>query len=203
MIALTEQCLTTDPLRPVDWRWQLAGELATTRKRLTNGTCNELVLRAARFRRGQASGRRTVKDPTIEMAFELNKAPSSDQRLEIEARLLAGEELDSVARAVGQPFEVVDVYIRLFFDVRSRIDCTDYILCQVLTFDAKEATLNIRLRCFVHRMAYDGGPLVTQAVLDNLPAMREAVAGRYDFRSKPMGLEKRAGRAGGAQSRPR
>ena len=49
-------------------------------------------------------------------------------RVAVEARLLAGEPIEAVARRSGVPVEAVEVYERLFFNVTDRLENTSYIL---------------------------------------------------------------------------
>jgi len=51
----------------------------------------------------------------------------------IESRLLAGYSSKEIAKRFGTIPEVIDWYERLFFNVRDRMECTDWLLTRVLT----------------------------------------------------------------------
>jgi hypothetical protein len=191
MIAQYETYMVTDPLRDVDWRWRLANELAISRHSLDVGSFDDLTLRAARFRRGQSeAGPVSVPDEAVEAAWELS-ATYEDRRLKFEAKLLAGSSITEVARGLRESTDVVSAFAGLFFDVGSYLDHTDYIHCQVLHEPGQTVSPVERLRSCVHRLSYFGGPVVADAVLSHLPAMKAAIEGTYDFASGSLSLEKR------------
>jgi hypothetical protein len=191
MIAQYETYIVTNPLREVDWRWQLANELAASRHCLDGGPYDDLTLRAARFCRGQiAEGPSSARDEAVEDAWRLSET-EDDRRLQIEARLLAGSSVLEVGRCTHESTDVVGTFAGLFFDVESCLDHEDYILCRVLHTPAQNGSPAERLRSCVHRLSYQGGPLIAEAALAHLTAMKAAIAGEYDFRSSPLSLEKR------------
>jgi hypothetical protein len=72
---------------------------------------DDLVGQTANILRGDQPA-----DATITAALNLRAGPLLD-RSEVEARLLAEQEPAGVAAATGLPFDAVDVYAKLFFDL--------------------------------------------------------------------------------------
>jgi hypothetical protein len=53
-------------------------------------------------------------------------------RWAVEARLLAGENSESIARKCRTTVEVIDWYEKLFFSVRDSLACSSWVMCVVL-----------------------------------------------------------------------
>jgi hypothetical protein len=85
------------------------------------------------------------------------------QRLELEARLLAGETFDAIAEKCGVPADVGAAYEAVFFNVSERLQATDYILSQVIG-ERLYVPGALRPDDFVKFSAYRGGPYVVDAM---------------------------------------
>ena len=120
------------PDRPVDWRWRLAIDIAET------GVMPPTVdafTKGARFfyERMQQLDLETHADelydlnPGIYVAWSIFSA-GSPKRHEIEARILAQEDFDSVARKTAIPRDTLVYYEALFFNVLDRIDAPSYVI---------------------------------------------------------------------------
>ena len=129
------------PYRPVNWRWERArvvkeyGKLTPGRNRDDHWTRIAVKFRAAKDRCKTEADLYRLFDtwPDLAMAYELwdeegfNIGRSNAMRYEIEARLLAGESFESIAKRSGLSQNVLKYYERLFFNVTDRLDNKMYI----------------------------------------------------------------------------
>src|SRR4051812_9406524 len=124
-LAARTDLLPGSPCRPLDWRWQRAGQLRPPRARLRRWD-DDWVSRARRFRadRDKAGGdlrlpRLARAHPEALGAYLLHHGPAR-RRWEIQSRLLAGQVDAEIAGRVGVGAEVVEAYEALYYAVRSR-----------------------------------------------------------------------------------
>jgi len=99
----------------------------------------------------------------LEEALALYRAPPV-ARAEMEARILAREDTPAVARKCGLAEEVVDTYHDLFFDLRPKLDCSSYVVCQILGDPSRVIEESDRAR-LLKLLAYFGGPHVLDELL--------------------------------------
>jgi hypothetical protein len=166
-----------NPRRPVDWRWQRAalaagGEYPLSRRR--DG--DAWVVRATRFLK-EHEGCKTELDmamlserhPVIYWAHDLWYTLSDSgnpMRSEVEARLLADDKVENIARRVATEISIIEAYERLFFNVRERLCNRGYLMHCVLGpavhlgFQASEYDLIWKL------FALLGGPLAVDLMID-------------------------------------
>jgi hypothetical protein len=120
-----------DPYRPADWRWQLATFFQRERMRVTRSRGGKYVAQAKNFAiawdaASTTADRYTVinEHKSLFEAWSIFMATGSVQngRWELEARLLAGQSYEEIANTAGIPVDVIEVYERTFFDVRSRLN---------------------------------------------------------------------------------
>lgn len=201
MIELIKRIAADDPIREVDWQWQAAKEVVAARKHISAGLQKDVIARATHYLRAKQN-KRKAEDKVIHAAWKIHQDPSDPKRLETEMRALAGQSLEDVGRAVGHSPEIMEIYCLLFFDVRERLDAKDYIYCRLLSPCRPESSRVERLRNFVHRMGYLGGPIVADGVMDHFAAIRAAIYGEYDFRNSPMSEEKRVAALAVAMTAP-
>jgi hypothetical protein len=123
-----------NPRRPTDWRWQRAGRLLELGLRWSRRRDDEATRMAKQYQaglrrcRGEADRRRLAcRMPDIGGAFAIFEGEPTS-RMAIEARLLAGEPIEAIARRCGAPVDAVEVYEQLFFNVTDRLENTSYIL---------------------------------------------------------------------------
>ncbi len=118
-----------NPLRPLNWRYRRAMELAPdagpNRRAEPTDDWATIGLRRylARRRAASEATRRSASRlyPAIHVAFEIHRAHRSaenDAGMRLEARLLAGQRDPSIARQLDTSAEVVAWYSMLFYDVR-------------------------------------------------------------------------------------
>ena len=125
--------LPRNPLRPVCWRWGLAVCLVRDRLRVRKAWGDDWVRRATRYHRkaarlgDPAHPGLSRLDPVLDGARRLRYGGDPRLRLEVEARVLAGQGDPEIAAACALDADVVGAYAALFFDVRGRLGARDYI----------------------------------------------------------------------------
>jgi hypothetical protein len=121
--------------------------------------------------------------PDLHYAHLLRQDRQTDLPAILEARILAGQDDQAIARTVGTIPEVIDSYELLFFHVRDRLDVEDWVLQIVLAGEMRgnavpTATQHKRL---LYRLAgYAGGPQALKQVLSGTRGIqrnRQAAAG--------------------------
>ncbi len=100
--------------RPPDWRWQLARRLAADRLPAPSGA-RRLAAAVAVLRGATAAAARVAA-----AAAGVNAGPPA-VRIELEARLLAGQPAVAAAPRVGVPAAVAAAYAALFYDVPAAV----------------------------------------------------------------------------------
>ncbi|MEJ7638979.1 MAG: hypothetical protein WKF75_13665, partial [Singulisphaera sp.] len=121
------------PTRPVDWRWLKAGlmlelGLRWSRRRDDEATRMARQYRAALQRCHDDAGRERLdaKMPGVAGAYAIHTGPPP-RRWAVEARLLAGEPLATIARKEAATREAVDLYQCLFFNISDRLANRGYL----------------------------------------------------------------------------
>jgi hypothetical protein len=166
-----------NPRRPVDWRWQRAslaasGEYPLSRRRDNDGW----IARAAQFIKEQDNCNNELdlavlseQHPVLYWAHDIwhtQGDAGNPVRSEVEARLVADDQLDNIARRVATEVAVIEAYERLFFNVRERLTNRGYLMHCVLGpaihlgFQASEYDLIWKL------FAVLGGPLAVDLMVD-------------------------------------
>jgi hypothetical protein len=171
-----------------DWRWSRAHRLAFNNCEPDSHYDCELVRRTAEFIRSKQAGDLAslhADFPDIVGAEELTKAPLLT-RLSIQARLLALEPVEQISTRTSIDVATIAAYEGLFYDFRWAYSATDYVLFRVACVDRlRDGTTT--LRSTVLTLAYFGGPLVTEAMLDTLSRaslpldMAKLVAGEGEY----------------------
>jgi hypothetical protein len=166
-----------NPRRPVNWRWQRASLAAHGDYPLSRRRDGDIwVNRAAKFIREQEIcdteldiAYLSERNPVIYWAHDLwHTQPDAGNpvRSEVEARLLADDPTENIARRVCTEVEIIDAYERLFFNVRERLYNRGYLMHCVLGpsvhlgFQASEYDLVWKL------FALLGGPLAVDLMID-------------------------------------
>jgi hypothetical protein len=163
--------------RPVDWRWQRAALAASGEYPLSRRRDGDVwVARATKFIREQESCNTELdlaylseRNPTIFWAYDIwytRDDTGNPVRSEVEARLLADDNVENIARRVATDIEIIEAYERLFFNVRERLADRGYLMHCVLGpavhlgFQASEYDLVWKL------FAILGGPLAVDLMID-------------------------------------
>lgn len=121
-----------DPCRTPSWRWQLAEAIANNRSPLREDEHKEIG-DAVRLLRSIDKPRAAVTGSLhpLAAAREIH-THAGVVRHEIEARLVARQPVEALARAAGVPAEVVVAYTHYFFDLPPDGAGGDWMLLQVL-----------------------------------------------------------------------
>jgi hypothetical protein len=160
--------LPSSPLRPTNWRWQLAESIAIPRRgrmpRWLTEYSDTYVLMAVDHLRGvKSKDSESRLQETIEQAWQLYNSPER-VRCRLEARLLAGMPVDEVAAAEQLPPQVIEAFASLFFDVTGCLKATDYILSRAIVNQPYSFTL-CSVGQTVKQLAYNCGSFLLSALL--------------------------------------
>ena len=104
----------------------------------------------------------------------LHYSPDIERRQILEARLLTSETIQEIAIRFATVPEVIDYYEKLFFHVRDRLQCSDWIRKVIKGprgdyRDDGEGVVTDEQRGYVYRLfAFFGGPLVLDAAVNGM-----------------------------------
>ncbi len=133
----------SSPFRPPDWRYQrtriylAAGECPLEAQEDVETVNLHKFLEALRnCDKGRDTWKLKNSQPDHWTAFDLFADCGGGMRNILEARLLADEDIESISEKVGISKAAVELYAALFFDVRDRLNRTDFIHVQVLGNEA-------------------------------------------------------------------
>ncbi len=159
------------PTRPVDWRWLKAGlmlelGLRWSRRRDDEATRMARQYRAALQRCHDDAGRERLdaKMPGVAGAYAIHTGPPP-RRWAVEARLLAGEPLATIARKEAATREAVDLYQCLFFNISDRLANRGYLAHEAIGPTAIRGLGAGDAGAFLKLIAYHGGPSALDAAI--------------------------------------
>ena len=159
------------PTRPVDWRWLKAGlmldlGLRGSRRRDDGPTREARRYRAASRRCRDDAGRERLgaRMPGIAGACAIRDGEPR-LRWAVEARLLAGEPIDAVARKVGLRPEAVAWYETVFFHITDRLGSRGYVVHEVIGIRALRGPVAHEVDLLWKVFALFGGPEVLDALI--------------------------------------
>jgi len=160
------------PLRPPGWRWLRAGYLVDNGRRLSRCRDDNKVwdavafyraLRSCQDERGRA--RLARKMPAFFEAWQVYQQASL-VRWEVEARLLANEETEAIARKCGLSANAVEVFHDTFFSVRPHLRARDWIMNCVIGPKVHRGLKETDQDELLKLYAFAGGPLVVDSLMD-------------------------------------
>jgi hypothetical protein len=161
-----------NPLRPVDWQYRRALELHESGEtglqgRVDPATHDWVVFLRRRAACGTAQDRVRLrgKMPRHVGATEIYEHPDGDLRAMVEARLLAGQPADEIARCIGVEPNVIGLYARTFFDVADRLAAPDFVFSTVLSAGAPGDDPNAARHALWRRVGYVGGVNALEQVM--------------------------------------
>jgi hypothetical protein len=148
------------------WRWELARRAATDGLSGPLAEADELIVHAAEYIRltGQGEGGKFLalrKHTAIRSAVAAWCDPESQPHLKI--MILADSERSDIAARVGLDEAIIATVESLFFDVRSALKAIGWVTCEVINAEERAGNVDLATRL---RVAYFGGPLVAQLILD-------------------------------------
>lgn len=166
--SLTKKC----PCRPPAWRWlQAAYHLDHPDERLPPPK-DRWIERAMTIQLGLRAGKPREEilkiDRECRHCLRAHDLWADDVRLTkavIESRILADETAADIARKFGMPKRTIEVFERLFFDVRPKLQHTGYVFCTVLGPEYHDWSRMPRFETVLKALAYTYGPWMLDAVL--------------------------------------
>jgi hypothetical protein len=150
----------------------------------------EVAGTARQFHEHPALAAFVAENADIYYAHQLHFASDQEGRFLVQARILARESDDEIARRLAMPAGAVAWYESMFFHVRDRFDAGDWIekaVIRPLTLQPAipdpAADAQALSWSFIRHLAYFGGSLVLDAALDELtstepPGTADQVPGR-------------------------
>ena len=108
-------------------------------------------------------------DPSLEAAIRLASSPGR-QRFELHCRVLARQDSEEIAVQMEFTKPVIETYCDLFFDVRSHLEATDFIVHQVAGMPVEGPP---SVPTLILTSAYFNGPRVMEACLNYLDHLGE------------------------------
>lgn len=165
-----------DPFLPVDWRWQRAVWLVenTGTRRAASDVDDPYVRLAKRFRRRwnrtpSPAGQQKLclQFPGVYYAWQIYKRSDCDDRWNIEARLLAGQDPAEIAQRQKCKPEVIFWFEKLFFNVSDKLNHRDYLVNRVLGPAVHRGITERDFDLLLKLFALVGGPLVVDILMEN------------------------------------
>ena len=112
--------------------------------------------------------------PDVGHAHRLHYSPDIERRQILEARLLTSESIEGDRTPLRRAPKAIEYYEKLFFDVRERLECRDWILKVIIGprsayRNNKTGVMGDAERGYVYKLfAYYGGPQVLDAAISGL-----------------------------------
>jgi hypothetical protein len=162
------------PVRPLAWRWQRADALVGQGRYFCRRRDAAQTGRTVRYLRALERCRTGLHKERLARAFldvhdaRLLHEDNGARAVEVQARLLARQSVDVIARAAGLPLDVVGAYEALFFNVLDRLDASDWITAQAVGWHRFDPAKGRDRATVLKAYAYHGGPLVLETVLPYL-----------------------------------
>lgn len=133
-----------NPCRPLNWRWQLAGELVLARRR-RHSLVVVLDKRLLQLRESMIGKRLPARVcPLHQAALKIYRI-ADRRRLRLETWLLTDASIADVAGHAEVSQDIVTIYHDTFFDVRSRMTASDAVM----------SALRSHLQCLPDREPFD------------------------------------------------
>jgi len=160
--------------RPPDWRWQRVGELLphrTTTPRRDRDHDDISLLFVFRKRLEHANTSDDIlavinRYPDLYTAWRVyHIAEARETRGELEARILAQESVDTIARKVALTCEAVTAYEKYFFNVTDRLDAPGYITHIIFGRSVQTGLAEREYDLLWKMYGYWCGPFVLDAIM--------------------------------------
>jgi hypothetical protein len=165
--------LPANPFRPPDWRWRGASQPPMKRSR-RGCRDDDWVVRCRRFQAklekagGDVHQARLARAHKDVLAAYLLRQGEPRRRWEVEARVLAGQTDEEIGDRVGVDGTVIQAYEAMFFAVRTRLRCCDWVMACVIGpklwegFDVGDVETVWKV------VAYQCGPVVFDSLIENV-----------------------------------
>ncbi len=159
-----------NPFRRPDWRWGRATLLGESTR--AGRDDDAWVRRARRLQKalarfaGVPDHPRVVRaDPAALGAYRTHLGDAR-RRWEVEARSLAGQDDAAIAARIGVLPEVIEAYEAMFYNVRSRLGCSDWVTAFLFGPRVYEGLAPGDIEPIWKVFAYQLGPLVLDVLVD-------------------------------------
>jgi len=158
------------PSRRPAWRWDLAGELIASGLTAPRAATDPMFAELVRFRRTIAKAdvstisTTTTKQPELFEAWRLREQDGLP-RWVLEARLLAGQSTEAIAKLQGLSVPVIEAYQAAFFDVADRLGSTLWVLRTVFGPDYLSRLEGRDVGALLRAFCYYTGPIGLDALL--------------------------------------
>ena len=161
--------LPNNPLRPINWRWLRAGQLADGAL-ISRQHDDQWTKMAGQFRRRQLAAttplamqqlmsNRRLSDVFMATTLATETAPAYvSMRAELEARILATEDNYALSDRLGLRVGAIEAYCQLFFDVRARLPRKSFILHFVIGHSGAHQVNPSQYATLWKLFGYFGGP---------------------------------------------
>lgn len=175
--------LRHNPTRAPHWKWLRAVAIDSggtkASRYLDGGDGFKWIRRAIRLKRhhAMAGNRPEILYNLVRLDSDLFWAHSiwaddkQPTRWEIDARILAGETNDEIAKKVGCEPGVVEAYEAVFFNVREKIDNAAYVVNVVMADSVTKGLTERQYDLLWKMFGYRGGPHVLDAMISRFSAI--------------------------------
>lgn len=172
---MSSRTIRSSPLRPPQWRhrralYYLAAGVQPLETNEDRPTIVQFrfLRRLRRCGRGRNRWKLMAQQRNLWLALDIYSDTKADLKAILEARLLSGEGSETIATKTGFSAEVVECYELVYFDIRDRLDFSDFIHGQVLGCDSGSTGSSAR-GCLLKRIGYCAGPEALDLVLKTRP----------------------------------
>jgi hypothetical protein len=161
-----------NPLQPLDDRWLRAGYLAKQGQHPSPEHDDHWVEQAVQYLTALAAchddadrQHLAAQMPAVAQAHALHQADPPLLRWAVEARVLADEPAEDIARKCNLLPGGVEAYENLFFDVRDKLGAESWVLCQAIGLNAHAGLTELDLGVRWKLVGYKRGPLALDALI--------------------------------------
>jgi hypothetical protein len=159
--------VANSPFRSVAWRWELAGELISEKRRVH--CADPEIAEAVAFRKAvlnNAKRPRTITPDRWAVLCEAHEllARSDRRKVLLEARILANCPTANIAADSGLTTEVLAAYCQLFFDVTGRLASGYYVMKHAIGGGEVGESRSQAMDRLIKTTGYLLGPLVLDIV---------------------------------------
>jgi len=161
-----------DPFQATNLRWRRCWYLIRHGRRPSRDRDDRATIGGWRYLQDRRARRDhsnyewlTQRHPAVASAHRLFRKATPLDRAEVEARLLARESDEDIAKKCGLSAATVGAYHDLFFDVRDSLDAEIYIYTNIIGPKAFARLTENDVDIFLRMLGYAQGPLMLDAAL--------------------------------------
>ena len=171
MLAGPSQWLPGSFFRSPRWRWLRANWLFERGRRASTRIDDDWVRRAKRCvvathpQKPIGCKRSARPDAAVMAASDLAQEESPHRRWMVEALLLTDEPLETIAGKVDLPVEIAEAYAQVFWDVRSNLRASDWVMSHAIGTTWLEGFAGLPLGSLWKYAAYTAGPRALEVTI--------------------------------------